>query len=67
MEVEKEDLLYGKEYNIGHKYTGNYKGLRWGYILFENVRLDNVLFAPSMTFSPEVTFYEISETHRDNI
>jgi len=61
MEVEKEDLLYGKEYNIGHKYTGIYKGLRWGYVLFENVRRLDVLVAPNMTFSPEVTFYEISE------
>jgi hypothetical protein len=58
-----EDLVYNKEYNIGHVFRGIYKGKRWTeyayprhgwgcHLEFENVRhMDNTLFAPIMIFS----------------
>ena len=68
--IHSNYLEYNKEYKIGNKYRGIYKGRRWTeyayprhgwgcHLEFENVRhLDNNPFALIMVFSNNTAFFE---------
>jgi len=68
--IDRTYLEYNKEYKIGNKFRGIYKGRRWTeyayprhgwgcHLEFENVRnLDNHIVSLSMIFSTNVVFFE---------